>query len=197
MKCLSPPPPGVLPRYLGKQSLGPFSDRPFPRFVHEQNPQTECHGKEKIFHRHARRVHRVLERLDVEKEAGNDQSKEYGGKKIQVLRGLVEGGRLLEDTQTTCPDSHQSEPLPDAKGPVSFFFLVPPSLPTKATYMTTRLMKKIEDISLTTWSTYSCERFSGRLPYRNQNALNGTPLLCAYQNDMAKDVTDSTIPRNP
>lgn len=49
---------------------------------------------------------------DIEEEDCDEQREDDGGKEVEVLRGFVEGGRMLKDGQAAGMDGHEIEPLP-------------------------------------------------------------------------------------
>ena len=48
----------------------------------------------------------------VEEDEDDDEGEEDGGEEVEVLRGLVEGGRVLEDAEVAGARGEEVEPLP-------------------------------------------------------------------------------------
>jgi hypothetical protein len=58
------------------------------------------------------RVDDVLERRNITEDEDNDNSEDHSGEERPVLRGLVEDGRLLENTEAAGTCSEEVEELP-------------------------------------------------------------------------------------
>ena len=101
-----------LPCGLRDQALWPSPDGSLPQLINAQNPHTECDRQEEVLGRNARRAEGFLECGNVVPKDAHDQGKGDGREEVEVLGGLVEGGRVLEDGETAGSDGHEDKPLP-------------------------------------------------------------------------------------
>jgi hypothetical protein len=66
-----------------------------------------------VFDRNVAGRERLLQFWDVEPEESHSQREEDSWEQVEVLRGLVEGWRVLEDAEAAGAEGHQGEPLHD------------------------------------------------------------------------------------
>jgi hypothetical protein len=93
--------------------MRPAANSGLPALIQHQNTQAKGNRQKEILDRHLAGGQRGLQLRHVQPENGDAEGEGDGGEQPQVLRGLVEGGRVLEDAQAARAHGHQREPLHD------------------------------------------------------------------------------------
>ena len=65
-----------------------------------------------MLHRYITRAQHVLQTRGIVEDEDDDKGKQDSGEEVQVLRGFVEGGGVLEDAEMAGAGGHEVEPLP-------------------------------------------------------------------------------------
>ena len=106
-------PTDLLPSTPCQQPTRPLPYRPLSRLIQEQDRQSKRSRQKEMLGRNLTRCKHFLQLRDVEPEDSHHKREGDSGEEVQVLRGFVEGGWVLEDAEAAGADSHQAEPLPE------------------------------------------------------------------------------------